>query len=137
MGKKRKEEEGQETYEVWIYKEDGEWARAQERGNDGVFTSKQRALLIAGSKSQEEEVVETLVIERRPIASFNGPSISLKGKLAAALAKANGTEEKKKEEIHADGVHGDRAEEGEVVDPGPGREGEAGVPRPAGEAGPA
>jgi len=146
MGKKRKEDGGQETYEVWIYKDSGEWAQAAERGNQGIFGQKPRALLIAQSKSNEEGVVETLVIERRPIASFNGPSISLKGRLAAAVAKANqngettppasgeGEAEKKKEETHADGVHGDRAEEGQVVDSGPQREGEAGAPGPQREA---
>ncbi|MGI0148684.1 MAG: hypothetical protein ACREDF_04030 [Thermoplasmata archaeon] len=142
MGKKRKEEEGQETYEVWVSKDDGTWGRVVERGNDGIFSHKQRALAIAGSKSVEEGVVETLVIERRPIASFNGPSISLKGKLASAASKVNSStsgevEPKKEEEIHAGSVHGDRPEEGQVIDPGPGRPGEAGVPGPVREADPA
>ena len=130
MGKKWKEE-GQETYEVWILRDNGEWMQVQERGNQGIFQRKQRALLIAGSKTNEKGVVEILVIERRPIVSFNGPSISLKGRLSAAL---DGDE--KKEETYADGVHGDRREADQIVDPGPGREGQTGVRRLEGEADP-
>jgi hypothetical protein len=85
MGKKRKEESGNETWEIWVHREDGEWMRVVEGGNDGIFANKQRALAIAGAKSTSEKVVEALVIERRPIANFNGPSIALKGRKIPAL----------------------------------------------------
>lgn len=138
MGRKKKEEDGQETYEVWISKTSGTWTQAVDGGNDGIFHNKKRALLIAGSKSTEEGVVETLLIERRLIASFNGPAISLKGRLAAAVAKENSSavdgSQEKKEKSSADDLHGDRTEEGQVVHPGPEREGEAGASGSAGEA---
>jgi hypothetical protein len=146
MSKKRKEEGGQDTYEVWSFKTDGTWKQIAERGNEGIFGHKPRALLIAQNESSKEGVVETLVIQRRPIASFNGPAISLKGRINAAIEKQTSAEakdvpepeEKKKEEpAHAPDVHGDRPEEGHVADPGHGHPGEAGVPRPAGEADPA
>lgn len=107
MGKKR--EEGQETYEVWIYKNSGDWAQIVEGGNQGIFKHKPRALLLAQEKSLEEGIVEALVIERRPIVSFNGPAISVKGRLAKTDSLMV-DESKKKEESHAaDGVHGNRA----------------------------
>ncbi len=109
MGKKRREDrEGNESYEVWISHSSGRWTRVVERGNDGIFEQKARALAIAGVKSTVEGVVETLVVERRPIASFNGPAISLKGQLRAV----GRSDELKKEESIGNDLHGGRSEAG-------------------------
>ena len=113
MGKKRREEkEGNETYEVWSAYIDGTWKQLTERDNGGIFPSKQRALLLAQNQSMKDGIIETLVIERRPIASFNGPAISAKGRFRAV--------EEKKEVPHAADVHGDRPEAGQVVPAGDG-----------------
>lgn len=133
MGKKRKEDaEGQETYEVWVYKTDGSWTQMVDKGNDGIFETKQRALAVSGWKSSHEGVVEAIVVERRLIASFNGPAIALKGRLKSGLRIVE--DKKKEEKSDGDFVHGSRPQEGQVVAPGPGHEGKAGVPGPAGEA---
>ena len=115
MGKKGKPEDDNANYEVWIAATDG-YFRVEERDNGGVFASKQRAMLLAESKSHGENVIETLVIERRTVAVFNGPAISVKHKMAAI--------EKKKEAAHGE-VHRSRAEEDQLPDPGPQLSGEA------------
>jgi len=116
MGKKNKNLDEPEQYEVWIlYAADG-WKQVQERG-DPVIQSRNRALLLAESKSHGAGVVETMVISRKPVASFNGEAIALKHKVNAV--------EKKKQEEKADEVHGDRKAEGGVADPGAQHVGEA------------
>lgn len=85
MGKKGKPEES-EQFEVWISSVKG-WFRVEENGNEGVFVSKNRAMLLAESKSHGDEVVETMVIARRPIAVFNGEAIAVKHRLAAVGKK--------------------------------------------------
>ena len=131
MSKKRREDrEGNETYEVWIHLVDDTWKQTVEAGNDGIFQSKQRALAMAGARSRDEDVMETLVIERRPIASFNGPAIGMKGRTRAV-------EKKKKEETDAASLHGNRPEAHEVVPAGPGHGGETGVRERGGEGDPA
>lgn len=115
MGKKGKPEEDNANYEVWITSTAG-YFRVEEKENGGVFASKQRALLLAESKSHGENVIETLVIERRTVAVFNGPAISVKHKMAVI--------EKKKEEAHGE-VHRSRAEEDKLPVPGTQLESEA------------
>jgi hypothetical protein len=115
MGKKNKAEEGNETYEVWISAIDG-WKRVEEHGNGGVFTNKQRCLLLAESKSHGDDVVETMVIERRPVAVFNGPAVSVKHRMAAI--------ERKKEEDHGT-VSGSGSQKDDVLPRGPELLGEA------------
>ena len=92
MGKKGKPEETW-TYEVWLNTTSG-WKRVEEHENGGVFTNKNRCLLLAESKSHGDDVIETMVIERRSVAVFNGPAISAKHMMAAI--------EKKKEETHGE-----------------------------------
>lgn len=108
MGKKGKAEEDNANYEVWITSIDG-YFRVEEKDNGGVFASKQRALLLAESKSHGNNVIETLVIERRTVSVFNGPAISVKHKMAVI--------EKKKEEAHGE-IHRSRSEEDNLPDPG-------------------
>jgi hypothetical protein len=107
MGKKGKPEDDNANYEVWIAALDG-YFRVEERDNGGVFASKQRALLLAESKSHGESVIETLVIERRTVAVFNGPAISAKHQMAVI--------EKKKEAAHGE-VHRSRSEEDQLPEP--------------------
>jgi hypothetical protein len=114
MGKKGKPED-ELQYEVWISTTSG-WKRVEENGNGGVFVSKQRSLLMAENKSHGEDVIETMVIERRPIVVYNGPAISAKHLMAAA--------EKKKEKDHGE-VHRSRAQENDLPDPGAQLGGEA------------
>lgn len=95
MGKKGKAED-RADYEVWLNTTGG-WKRVEEGSNGGVFPAKNRALLIAESKSNGDDVIEAMVIERRPIAVFNGPAISAKHHMAA-IEK----ERKKKEEVHVE-----------------------------------
>ncbi len=109
MGKKGKPEDDNANYEVWIAAIDG-YYRVEEKDNGGVFASKQRALLLAESKSHGENVIETLVIERRTVAVFNGPAISAKHQMAVI--------ERKKEASHGE-VHRSRSEENKLPDPGP------------------
>lgn len=126
MSRKSKPEEP-ETYEVWIcYATDG-WKRVEEKGNDGVFENQKRALLMAESKSHGAGVVETLVVERRPIAVFNGEAIGLKHRLNAVSKKEEGTDGK---------VHGDRPEASDVPAPGAQHVGEAAPGGPEGSGAP-
>jgi len=85
MGRKGKPEE-RTDFEVWLSTTGG-WKRVEEKQNGGVFTNKARALLLAESKSNGDNVVEAMVIERRPIAVFNGPANSAKQHLAALERK--------------------------------------------------
>lgn len=114
MGKKGKPEES-EQYEVWISAIDG-WKRVEEHGNGGVFVSKNRAMLLAEAKSRGPEVVETMVIARRPIAVFNGEAIAVKHRLNAV---------EKKKEISDATVHSSREKEVDISDAGPEHVGEA------------
>lgn len=99
MSKKKKLDEA-ETFEVWMLKTNGEWYQIQEDGN-AIFVGRNRALLIAQSRSQGQDVVETMVISRRPVASFNGEAISLKHRIRPV--------EKKEEQTHVEPeVHGAR-----------------------------
>jgi hypothetical protein len=91
MGRKGKPED-REDFEIWLNTTGG-WKRVEEEQNGGVFTAKNRALLLAESKSNGDDVIEVMVISRRPIAVFNGPAISAKH-MMAAMEK----ERKKKEE---------------------------------------
>jgi hypothetical protein len=117
-------------YEVWSFKIDGNWYRAEERGNDGIFSQKNRALLIAGNTSTEAGVVEVIVIERREIARYNGDSIGEKFRLNQDRKKTSTgdqpveKEKKKEEESHAE-VHGDRSKESDVPASGAEHVGEA------------
>ena len=108
MGKKGKPDEP-EQFEVWISTVDG-WRQVVEKGNGGVFESRNRAMLLAESKSHGEGVIETMVIARRPIVVFNGEAISVKHLVGAV--------EKKKETSHAP-VLSDREEKDVVPDAGP------------------
>jgi hypothetical protein len=126
MGKKGKPE-GSDQYEIWISSVSG-WKRVEEDGNGGVFVNKQRSLLIAESKSHGEDVVETMVIERRPIAVFNGPAISAKHQLAAV--------ERKKEADHGT-VPGGSPQKDNVPEGSPQLGGEAAPDRRVGEGAPA
>jgi hypothetical protein len=123
MGKKGKPEESS-NFEVWLNTTGG-WKRVEEHDNGGVFTNKQRCLLLAESKSHGDDVIETMVIERRSIAVFNGPAISAKHMMAAV--------ERKKEETHGAVPSGSPKEDdvpqgsaqlgGEAAAGGAGREG--------------
>jgi hypothetical protein len=125
MGKKGKAEEI-EQYEIWILHGDGTYKQVVEGDNAGIFTHRARALAIASSKSGNKGVVETMVISRRPIATFNGEAISLKGQLSAV--------QKKKEEPHGvDKVHGDRPKEGDDKPAGDQHVREASAPGSGGE----
>jgi hypothetical protein len=108
MGKKGKPDDP-EQFEVWISTLDG-WMQVEEKGNGGVFASKSRAMLLAESKSHGKDVVETMVIARRPVAVFNGEAISVKHKLSAV---------EKKKEIRDAQVHSGGEKEVVVPDAGP------------------
>jgi hypothetical protein len=124
MGKKGKPEES-EQFEVWISSVKG-WFRVEENGNEGVFVSKNRAMLLAESKSHGEEVVETMVISRRPIAVFNGEAIAVKHRLAAV-----GKKETSNAEVHSgrkDQVDVPEARPTDQPETGPGGAGREGAP---------
>ena len=129
MGKKCKPDEP-EQFEVWISKVDG-WSQVQEGGNGGVFPNRNRAMLLAESKSHGEGVIETMVIARKPIVVFNGEAIGVKHLVGAV---------EKKKEISDAKVHssGSQAVDLPDADPqlssegapgGTGREGTPGGPR--------
>jgi hypothetical protein len=123
MGKKQKVDEGHENYEVWVsYADKRGFCRIEEKGNDGIFDNKNRALLLAENASHKDGVVETLVITRKVIAAFNGEAISLKHRLGE-------TSREKEVKPHADQVHGDRPKAGDVPVPGAQH---IGTPDPAG-----
>ncbi|SRR5689334_4759473 len=126
MGRKGKPEE-RADYEVWLSTTGG-WKRVEENGNGGVFTLKNRALLLAESKSNGDDVIEAMVIERRPVAVFNGPAISAKHHLAAM--------ERKKEESNAT-VSSGSTQKDDVLPGGPQLGGEAPAGGRAGEGAPA
>lgn len=111
MSKKHKVDEP-ENFEVWIsYADARGFARIEEKGNDGIYDNKQRALLIAENASHKKGVVETLVITRKVAAAFNGEAISLKHRLGEARRE-------KEVKSNVDQVHSDRPEAGDVPDPG-------------------
>lgn len=114
MGKKSKPDDP-EQFEVWISTLDG-WMQVEEKGNGGVFVSKNRAMLLAESKSHGEGVVETMVIARRPVAVFNGEAISVKHQLNAV---------EKKKEIKDAALLGSGEKAVHVPDPAPEHVGES------------
>lgn len=118
MGKKQKLDEP-ENYEVWVsYADERGWARIEEKGNDGIFDNKTRALLLAENAAHKPAVVETILIARRAVAAFNGEAIGLKHRLKQV----------QKKEVKADvddKVHGDRTAPSDVPDPGAQLQGEA------------
>jgi len=133
MSKKSKQIDEPENYEVWVlYATDG-WKRVEEGNNGGVFASRNRALLLAESKSHGEEVVETMVISRRPIATFNGEAISLKHKLKLPEewkkdegdVEVVGKTQKKEETNGGSVVHSDGPEAGHVAEASPEHSGQA------------
>jgi hypothetical protein len=124
------------TYEIWTFKLDGRWYRSEERGNEGIFDNKARANAIAGKAAAEEGVIETILIERREIARYNGDAIGEKFVVLKEAAEQQAKKEKartalaekesEKKEAKTDGeVHGDRKKEGDVQAPGAQHVGEA------------
>ena len=110
MGKKNKNIDEPENFEVWILYAEKGWMQVEEGGN-AIFQRKERALLLAQSKSNGKGVIETMVIARRPVATFNGEAIAFKHKQNAI--------EKKKENAHAEPeVHGGGPEARDAADAG-------------------
>jgi hypothetical protein len=131
MGKKQKVDEP-ENYEVWIsYVDDRGWVQVQEKGNDGIFGNKVRAMLLAENNSHKEGVVETIVISRRAVAAFNGEAIALKHRLKELNKK-----KEEKTDVVPDEVHGDRPEAGDVPAPGAQHGGQADPARAGSEGAP-
>src|SRR5436190_220740 len=115
MGKKNKADDD-ETYEVWMLRTDGEWYQVA-RGGNAIHKSRNTAMLLAEKQSHEKDVVETMVISRRPITTFNGEAIGLKHKIRPV-------EKKEKVDVQPE-VHSDREKEGVVLQQGPEHVGEA------------
>jgi hypothetical protein len=115
MGKKGKPDEP-EQFEVWISKVDG-WSQVQEGGNGGVFPNRNRAMLLAESKSHGEGVIETMVIARKPIVVFNGEAIGVKHLVGAV---------EKKKEIKDAPIHSGSSQTVNIPDAGLADQPEAG-----------
>jgi hypothetical protein len=111
----------QSSYEVWAFKDDGQWVQIVDGDNEGIFELKPRALAAAGAKARQKGVVEVILVERAVIASFNGEAISLKGQLMSGGGNRKKKEMSDGESSHD--VHGDRPPEDAVADPKGGHEG--------------
>ena len=61
------------SFEIWIHRDTDTWHQIMEN-DEPAFASEKRALAIAGKVSQDNDVVEVLVIERTERLCLNGPA---------------------------------------------------------------
>ncbi len=63
----------QNTYEVWIERIGQVWSRAKVDGED-LWGSREEAADAAGDLAEKPDVLQIVVMERRPILFVNGPA---------------------------------------------------------------
>jgi hypothetical protein len=60
------------TYEIWMQSIDGKWHPIVDADSNTYFSNKKRAMLVGSNAAADQDAVEVVVIERRPILFLNG-----------------------------------------------------------------